>query len=130
MANSRRSTSKSASTTRMGDMPAPATARGPDATHRGEGKVESIGKEEITISHGPIASLQWGAMTMGFKLPATGLPQGVHVGDTVAFEIRATKDGTFEITSIAPAQARSAQSGDAAAGAISQPPGTAAAGSK
>ncbi len=120
-----------ASTTRMGAMAAPAAGQGPDATHRGEGKVESIGKEEITISHGPIASLQWGPMTMGFKLPATGLPQGVHVGDTVAFEIRATQDGTFEITSIAPAQARSAQSGDAAAkGAISQPPGTAAAGSK
>src|SRR6266571_2318255 len=119
-----------ASATRMGEMPGRAAGQGPDATHRGEGKVESIGKEEITISHGPIASLQWGAMTMGFKLPATGLPQGVHVGDTVAFEIRATQDGTFEITSIAPAQARSAQSGDAAAGAISQPPGTAAAGSK
>ncbi len=119
-----------ASTTRMGEMPGRAAGQGPDATHRGEGKVESIGKEEITISHGPIASLQWGAMTMGFKLPATGLPQGVRVGDTVAFEIRATQDGTFEITSIAPAQARSAQSGDAAAGAISQPPGTAAAGSK
>ena len=50
-----------ASTTRMGEMPAPRD----DTTHRGEGKVESIGKEEITISHGPIASLQWGPMTMG-----------------------------------------------------------------
>ena len=51
-------------------MPAPAAGQATDVTHRGEGKVESIGKEEITISHGPIASLQWGAMTMGFKLPA------------------------------------------------------------
>src|SRR5438046_6368088 len=88
----------------MGDTPVPAAGQGTDATHHGEGKVESIGKEEITISHGPIATLQWGAMTMGFKLPAAGLPPGIAIGDTVAFEIRASKDGTFEITSIAPAQ--------------------------
>ncbi|HEV8258431.1 MAG TPA: efflux RND transporter periplasmic adaptor subunit, partial [Casimicrobiaceae bacterium] len=59
-----------AATTRMGDMPAAAAGQATDVTHRGEGKVESIGKEEITISHAPIASLQWGPMTMGFKLPA------------------------------------------------------------
>jgi len=111
-----------ASTTRMGDMPAPAAGQGADVTHRGEGKVESIGKEEITISHGPIASLQWGPMTMGFKLPATGLPQGIAVGNTVNFEIRQTKDGAFQITSIAPAQASSAAATDAAAkGAITKP---------
>jgi membrane fusion protein, copper/silver efflux system len=120
-----------ASATRMGEMPAPVAGPSASATHRGQGKVESIGKDEITISHGPIASLQWGAMTMGFKPPATGLPKDVQVGDTVAFEIRADKDGTFEIASIAHAQVRSAQSGDAAAkGAISQPRGTAAPGSK
>jgi len=120
-----------ASTTRMGEMPAPAAEQGTQAGHQGEGKVESIGKEDITISHDPIASLQWGAMTMGFKLPATGLPKDVHVGDRVAFEIRATKDGAFEITSIASAKARTAQPGDAAAkGAITQPPKTAAPGSK
>src|SRR5207248_9953918 len=28
------------------------------------------------------------SMTMGFKRPATGLPRDVHVGDTMAFEIR------------------------------------------
>jgi len=111
-----------ASTTRMGDMPAPAAGQGADLTHRGEGKVESIGKGEITISHGPIASLQWGPMTMGFKLPATGLPQGIAVGNTVNFEIRQTKDGAFQITSIAPAQASSAAATDAAAkGAITKP---------
>src|SRR5207302_7492344 len=45
-----------ATTTRMGDMPSGA-GQGTDVTHRGQGKVENIGKEEITISHGPIASL-------------------------------------------------------------------------
>jgi len=111
-----------ASTTRMGDMPAPAAGQGSDVTHRGEGKVESIGKEEITISHGPIPSLQWGAMTMGFKLPATGLPQGIAVGNSVSFEIRQAKDGTFQITSIAPAQKSTAAATDTAAkGVIATP---------
>src|SRR6266704_2958499 len=112
-----------ASTTRMGEMPGRAAGQGPDATHRGEGKVESIGKEEITISHGPIASLQWGAMTMGFKLPATGLPQGIAVGNSVSFEIRQSKDGTFQITSIAPTNISNAAPTDTAAkGVITKAP--------
>ena len=120
-----------ASTTRMGDMPAPAAGQGSDVTHRGEGKVESIGKEEITISHGPIPSLQWGAMTMGFKLPATGLPQGIAVGNSVSFEIRQAKDGTFQIASIAPAQKSSAASTDTAAkGVITKPRDNASPGAK
>jgi Cu(I)/Ag(I) efflux system membrane fusion protein len=88
-----------ASITRMSEMPA---ARATNVTHHGEGKVESIGKDEITISHSPIATLQWGPMTMGFKLPA-GQPPGIAVGDIVTFEVRA-KDGAFEITTIAPAR--------------------------
>lgn len=120
-----------ASTTRMGDMSAPVAGQGADATHHGEGKVESIGKEEITISHGPIASLQWGPMTMGFKLPAVGLPQGVAVGNRVDFEIRQTKDGTFQITSIAPANTNSAAPTDTAAkGVITKPRDNASTGAK
>src|SRR4029453_1772754 len=72
-----------ASTARMGETAAQAAEQGANATHRGEGKVESIGKEEITISHGPIASLQWGPMTMGFKLPAAGLAERIAPGAPV-----------------------------------------------
>ena len=92
--------------TRMADMPVAEGAKSdkPEAAqaNRGEGKVEKIDKDEITISHGPIPSLQWGPMTMGFKLPADGLPKNVAAGDTVVFEIRAIKDGMFEIASISP----------------------------
>lgn len=87
--------------TRMSEMPKTESG-GSDQTHRGQGKIESIGKDEITLSHGPIPSLQWGAMTMGFKPPANGLPKNVAVGDTVSFEIRSMEDGTFEITAISP----------------------------
>ena len=89
---------------RMGDAPA---LDGGALTHRGEGKIERIGKDEVTLSHGPISSLHWGAMTMGFRLPAGGLPANLAAGDAVSFEFRESGGGMFEITSIsrtAPAQ--------------------------
>jgi Cu(I)/Ag(I) efflux system membrane fusion protein len=82
---------------RMGDAPA---GKADTLTHRGEGKIERIGKDEVTLSHGPIPSLEWGPMTMAFRLPATGLPRNLAVGDTVTFEFRDAADGVFEITSI------------------------------
>src|SRR5882762_5358991 len=94
--------------TRMGEMPASDNKDTAGLTHRGEGKVERIGKDEITLSHGPIPSLQWGPMTMGFKLPAT-LPRNFAVGDTVGFEIRKTGDGMYEIVTISPLAATSPQ---------------------
>jgi len=95
--------------TRMGNAPAADVEKAGSAAHRGEGKVKSIGKDQVTLSHGPIPSLQWGPMTMNFRLPASGLPKDLAVGDTVTFEIRQTEDGMFEITTIsgttlAPAQ--------------------------
>ncbi len=95
--------------TRMGDATVADGGIAGTPTHRGEGKVERIGKDEVTLSHGPIPSLQWGPMTMGFRLPATGLPKDLAVGDTVTFEFRESGDGMFEIISIsaitpAPAQ--------------------------
>ena len=111
-----------ASTLRMGDAPALAGAPGASATHHGVGKVETIGKDEVTISHGPIASLKWPAMTMGFKPPVTGMPQGIAVGTRVDFEIRQNQDGSFQLTSIVPAQAGDAPpAGMAPKGADAKP---------
>ncbi|OIQ84904.1 cation efflux system protein CusB precursor [mine drainage metagenome] len=84
---------------RMGNAPSPVGDGVP--THHGSGRIEAIGKDAITISHGPIASLQWGAMTMGFKLPANGIPPGIKVGDYVYFEVKPVSAGEFEIESIA-----------------------------
>ncbi len=69
-------------------------------THHGTGRVEAIDKDEISISHGPIPSLQWPAMTMSFKLSSSGLPQDIKVGDRVDFEIKLVADGGYEIVSI------------------------------
>ncbi len=94
-------------TTRMEGMPPPKDAVAPDnaktsqgATHHGQGKIEKLGSDEITISHGPIPDLQWGPMTMSFKAPAAGLPKNLAVGDKVDFEIRAMPDGQYAIATI------------------------------
>ena len=82
--------------TRMGDAPAPGDR------HKGEGKVEKVGKDSVTLSHGPIESMKWGAMTMDFKLPKDGATAGIAEGSVVNFEFAARKDGTFEVTAITP----------------------------
>jgi len=88
--------------TRMGDAPTPEGGMTDAPTHRGEGRVERIGKDAVTISHGAIPSLEWEPMTMDFGLPANGIPGDFAVGDTVTFEIRENKQGMFEITTISP----------------------------
>jgi Cu(I)/Ag(I) efflux system membrane fusion protein len=70
--------------------------------HHGVGKVEAITKDEVTISHGPIPSLQWPPMTMGFKPPPAGLPGTVRVGSSVSFDIRPTEGDRYEIVRIVP----------------------------
>jgi Cu(I)/Ag(I) efflux system membrane fusion protein len=80
--------------------PAPKATPAP-ATHHATGKVEQIAPDAVTISHGPIPSLKWGPMTMGFMPPAGGLPKDIKVGDTVQFEIQVTDGGMFKIVAIA-----------------------------
>jgi Cu(I)/Ag(I) efflux system membrane fusion protein len=77
-------------------------------THRGEGKVEHIDTKEVVLSHGPIPTLQSGAMTMGLRPPPGGMPANVKAGDSVVFDIRQTSDGMFELTRISPAPGRPA----------------------
>ena len=57
--------------------------------HRGSGTVQKIdaAKEMVTLVHGPIASLNWRAMTMSFKLKDAALAKGIKAGDAVDFEL-------------------------------------------
>lgn len=68
--------------------------------HRGTGRIEAITDGNVTLSHGPIPTLKWGPMTMGFEVEKGVLPPGAKVGDTVGFEVRPTPDGAYEITSM------------------------------
>lgn len=88
---------------RMGGTGAPNGAKPAAApTHHGRGRVEKIDPDSITLSHEAIPTLQWGPMTMPFKLPLGGLPRNIAVGNQVAFEIRQTSEGDYQITSITP----------------------------
>ena len=105
-----------ATTTRMSDGPGPQPGKSSGQVHRGEGKIEAVGKDEIMLSHGAIPSLKWPPMTMGFKPPASGLPPGIKSGDSVKFEFRQAGEGAYEITSIAPGSATKGTADQAAGG--------------
>ena len=61
---------------------------GAAAGHTGTATVESIDRDAITLSHDPIPSLKWNAMTMEFKLGEvgkTGQTKAIAPGDRVRF---------------------------------------------
>lgn len=73
--------------------PPAAASTPPTALNEADGKVESISAKEITLSHGPVQSLGWGAMTMPFQLAQPGLAAGIQKGDRVHFGFRAGDGG-------------------------------------
>lgn len=86
---------------RLNDVPKP-NAVNTAPRHEGEAKIDAIGKDSITLSHGPIPSIKWGAMTMDFKLPASGKPRNLEAGDKVNFEFFEDAEGLPQITRIYP----------------------------
>lgn len=78
------------------------------ATHRGEGKVEAVMPDAVTLSHGPIPSLKWGSMTMDFQLPKDGM-KPPPPGTAIEFEFTASPEGEYRITSIRPKTAVAAE---------------------
>jgi len=86
---------------RMGtDASPPPSPLPPPASHRAEGRLERVGHHDLTISHGPVPSLQWGSMTMDFNAPKEGLPKGLKAGDPITFEFVQSAQGTFDVTKI------------------------------
>ncbi len=71
----------------------------------GEGKVESVEADGITISHGPIPELKWPSMTMGFSKPDTKAFPGVKPGDVVRFDFRKGGPMGYELVDVKPAGA-------------------------
>jgi Cu(I)/Ag(I) efflux system protein CusF len=60
------------------------------ATVTGTGVVKKIDAKAgtVTIDHGPIKALNWGAMTMPFKVSDAGLLKGLKVGAKVSFQLK------------------------------------------
>ncbi|MCY1248251.1 Copper binding periplasmic protein CusF [compost metagenome] len=86
----------------LGHMASPAvTAAAPAAVlHKAEGKVESVEPDGLTISHGPVATLKWPSMTMGFaKASPMAFPE-IKPGDQVRFEFKEGGPTGYELVSV------------------------------
>ncbi|HZX31491.1 MAG TPA: efflux RND transporter periplasmic adaptor subunit [Rhodocyclaceae bacterium] len=85
-----------------GEVPKAAPA---SAGHKAEGKVESADAKEgsVSISHGPVETLKWPAMTMDFKVANDSLLKDLKPGTQVAFEFVERSPGEWVITGVKPA---------------------------
>lgn len=80
----------------------PATGKG--SGHRAEGTVDSIDVKAGTLrlNHGPVASLNWPAMTMAFKVANDALLKDLTPGAKVAFEFVERQPDEWVITRVTP----------------------------
>ena len=80
----------------------------PGSGHRAEGTVDSVDAKAgtISLSHGPVASLKWPAMTMEFKAANASLLPALKPGAKVSFEFIERQPGEWVITSVKPMEAR------------------------
>ena len=67
--------------------------------HTGSGDVTDIDGSRITISHGPVETLDWPAMTMTFVTQSPAMIDEFSVGDSVNFEFGQSGE-TYVITGI------------------------------
>lgn len=86
----------------LGSMASPAaTAAAPAAVlHQAEGKVESVAPDGLTISHGPVATLKWPSMTMGFAKASPEAFPDIQPGDLVRFEFKEGGPTGYELVSV------------------------------
>jgi len=91
----------------LGNMSAPASAVASSTpasaaplVHDAQGKVESATAQSLTISHGPVATLKWPAMTMGFAKPAPSDFADVRAGDTVHFRFKEGGKSGYELIEV------------------------------
>jgi Cu/Ag efflux protein CusF len=91
----------------MGDAAMREAVKAGGASHRGEGKVTGVDsvKGRVELDHGPIPSMKWPAMKMGFAVTDKSALARLKKGDVVEFELRgeADKNGDYVIEKIAPA---------------------------
>lgn len=76
----------------------------PSVGHQAEGMLNAVdtATRQVTISHGPVSTLNWPAMKMDFTLANPSLAEGVQPGTVVAIEFVERKPGEWVITSLRP----------------------------
>jgi Cu(I)/Ag(I) efflux system membrane fusion protein len=72
------------------------------ASHQAEGKLDAIDAQggTVTITHGPVASLKWPAMTMDFTLANAALLGSLKPGATVSLTFVERKPGEWVIVKL------------------------------
>jgi RND family efflux transporter MFP subunit len=72
--------------------------------HKADGTVDSLDAKAgtLSLSHGPVATLKWPAMTMEFKAANAALLAGLKPGQAVTFEFVERQPGDYVVTSIKP----------------------------
>lgn len=72
-------------------------------THRAQGTVVGVDAQmgKINLSHGPIQSLNWPAMTMSFAVKDAALLKDIQPGMKVDFELEKS-DSAYRVISIKP----------------------------
>ena len=89
----------------MGGMKAPEKpAASGDHTHVAQGTVNTVDRDagKINLSHGPVASLNWPAMTMDFQVKDKAAPAKIKQGQRVKVQFTEAPGGRYVITRIAP----------------------------
>jgi RND family efflux transporter MFP subunit len=68
--------------------------------HKAEGTIDEIDATSgtVSVSHGPVPSLKWPAMTMEFKVANSALLKNMKPGDPVSFEFVERQPGEWVIT--------------------------------
>ena len=95
------------------------TVFGEQKSHSGLGTVQNFdrARNEVSLKHDPIGSLNWPAMTMVFQVKDDGLFDRLRTGTRLAFEF--TAEGTrYVVTSVIPL----ADESSASATPSNQPP--------
>jgi len=73
----------------------------PSVSHRAVGRLDGVEPDgTVMISHEPVASLKWPAMTMGFALANPALVEKLKPGMPIAFEFVERKPGEWVITQV------------------------------
>ncbi len=82
---------------------AAATSQPAGKVHSANGDITEISADSVTVSHGPVESIGWPAMTMAFQASSQEMLQGLNVGDPVDFQFQEA-GGQYLLTSIKKAQ--------------------------
>ncbi len=79
-------------------------AAAPGQVHKGQGTVRAVDQQNgtVNISHDPIPSLNFPAMTMDFQVKDKTLLKGVKPGQAVEFDVVQQVPGELVLNRIAP----------------------------